>query len=174
MFYLVYVLGNSKCFLRVYSLVQFEILGIFSRFFQKYFHLAAVTSSFFFLSQMRYLSHSKLLICLLNLLVVVVTRKCVGWGEKVLFWGGGVGRGRGQGVVWRRGVEIYWLFWGFYKRNGVPECFILVPRISQDFCSEDKFTSCLLLCQSCPLPFSKHTFKWKSKIFDLFFLFCYR
>lgn len=36
-FYLVYILGHSKFFLRVYPLAQFEILGLFSRIFQKMF-----------------------------------------------------------------------------------------------------------------------------------------
>ena len=48
---------------------------------------------------MRDLSQSKLLICFVNLLVVVVTRKCVGWEKKVLFWGESWVQGGGKGNV---------------------------------------------------------------------------
>ena len=57
---------------------------------------------------MRDLSHSKLLICFVNLLVVVVTRKCVGWEKKVLFWGESwvQGGGKGNGLKKRGGNPL--------------------------------------------------------------------
>ena len=54
----------------------------------KHFHFGSSHLYFFLsVSQKKDLSHSKLLICFVNPLVVVVTRKHVGWEKKVLFWG---------------------------------------------------------------------------------------
>ena len=80
----------------------------------------------------------------MNLLVVVVTRKHVGWEKKVLFWGE-----RGvEGGERKRPEEKEWKSIDYCESStkGMEEMnalFWLLEKISQDLCNENRFTSCV-------------------------------
>ena len=122
---------------------------------------------------MRDLSHSKLLICFVNLLVVVVTRKCVGWEKKVLFWGESwvQGRGKGNGLKKRGGnpltilslLKKEWRRWMLYFGSQRKFPRICAMKIGSPVVSP------LLVIHAFPVSFFKHMSKWKSKICDHFF-----